>query len=352
MIQTLFLTSASATLRRSRASRRIDAGEFRLEFDDAFALGEDALLGLLVGIQDGLRQFLADLEAETPDEFAGILVLLIDGEALAQAEFGIVFEERVGPGRSAAFGVGAVGRGGQVGAVDGGAAGGIGDHHAVAEELGDQLDVRGFAAAGAGAGELKERPEQLDVLHLGGRKQLAVGFGKAEEEIPIGGFGFAQRRLGHHIDGAVLDFALALGGADFDAEGAAGAIFGRDLKGVLAILHVLPARGDGFEAGGRVAQVAIVVDLGADHGMRADQDALAALYAEGLVPHGDFEGDVALLPLRGGGGEGAVDGHGADREIVAIAGDDLGEHVAARRPGRRRGPGDAGRRARRPLPEL
>ena len=204
--------------------------------------------GLLVGVQDGLRQFLADLEAETPDQFAGVLVLLVDGQAQAQAELGIVFEERVGPGRAASFVVGAVGRGGQVAAVDGRAAGGVGDHHAVAEELGDQLDVGRFAATGAGAGELEQRLEQLDVLHLGGRKQLAVGFGKAQEEIPVGGFGFAQRRLGRHVDGAVLDFALALGRADFHAERAAGAIFGGDLKGVLAILHVLPARRDGFEA--------------------------------------------------------------------------------------------------------
>ena len=113
-------------------------------------------------------------EAEPPDQFAGVFVLLVDGEAHAEAELGVVFEERVGPGRSAAFVVGAVGRGRQVAAVDGGAAGGVGDHRAVAEELGHQLDVGSFAAAGAGAGELEERLEQLNVLHLG-RARAACG---------------------------------------------------------------------------------------------------------------------------------------------------------------------------------
>ena len=167
-----------------------------MRFDDAFALGEDALLGLLVGIQDGLRQFLADLEAETPDQFAGILVLLVDGQAQAQAEFGVVFEQRVGPRRSAALVVGAVGRGGQVAAVDGGAAGGVADHHAVAEELRDQLEVG-----------VSPQPEQApENSNSGwsnwmsftwvGREQLAVGFGKAQEEIPVGGFGFRAAAAG------------------------------------------------------------------------------------------------------------------------------------------------------------
>ncbi len=243
-------------LSRSRASGLSIAGEFRLEGLDALALGEDALLGFLVGVENGLRQFLADAEAEPPDQFAGVLVLLVDGQAHAQAELGVIFEQRVGPGRAAAFVVGAVGRSGQVAAVDGGAAGGVGDHHAVAEQLGHQLDVRGLAAAGAGAGELEQRLEQLHVLHLVQGENSAVGLGDLEEEIPVGGFAFAQRRLGHHVDGAVLDFALALGRADLHAQGAAGAIFGRHLQGVLAVLHVLPAGGNGLEGGGRAGEVA------------------------------------------------------------------------------------------------
>jgi hypothetical protein len=71
---------------------------------------------------------------------------LIDGETHAHAELGVVFKEGVGPGRTAAFGVLAIRRGGQVAAVDGGAAGGVGDDRTVAEELGDQLQIWGLSA--------------------------------------------------------------------------------------------------------------------------------------------------------------------------------------------------------------
>ena len=66
-----------------------------------------------------------------------------------------------------------VGRGRQVAAVDRGAAGGVGDERAVAEELGEQLDVGRLAAAGAGAGELEERLEELRALDV--ELELACG---------------------------------------------------------------------------------------------------------------------------------------------------------------------------------
>ncbi len=55
--------------------------------------------------------------------------------------------------------------------------------------------------------------------------------------------------------------------------------------------------------------------------MRADEHALAALDAERLVPLGNFQGDVALLPLRGADGIGSIAGQLADREVVAVAED-------------------------------
>ena len=39
--------------------------------------------------------------------------------------------------------------------------------HAVAEQLGDQLDIGGLAAARAGAGELEQRLLELAALHGG-----------------------------------------------------------------------------------------------------------------------------------------------------------------------------------------
>lgn len=63
-----------------------------------------------------------------------------------------------------AFLVGAVGRRGSRSAVDRRATRRVGDHHAVAVELRDRLDVWRFAAAGARSGELEQRPGELAVL--------------------------------------------------------------------------------------------------------------------------------------------------------------------------------------------
>ena len=107
---------------------------------------------------------------------------------------------------------------------------------------------------------------------------------------------------------------------------AAGAIFRGHLERVLQFLEFLPARRGGLEGGGRVFQKRGIVNLGANHGVGADQNALAALDADLFVPHRNLERDVPFLPLGGGAGESAVDRHGADRQVVAFAGDDLGEH--------------------------
>ena len=87
--------------------------------------------------------------------------ILINGQSHAVTVFGIVFKEGVSPGGAAAFfGLG-VGDGRERTAVDRGAAGGVGDDHAVAEQLRDQLHIRGFAAAGAGSAEFEQRFQEL-----------------------------------------------------------------------------------------------------------------------------------------------------------------------------------------------
>ena len=93
------------------------------------------------------------------EQLVGVLDLLIDGQAEAEAELGAVLEQRVRPGRAAALVVDRVGRAGQVAAVDRRAARGVADQHPVAEELRDELDVGRFAAAGAGPGELEQRQQ-------------------------------------------------------------------------------------------------------------------------------------------------------------------------------------------------
>lgn len=68
-----------------------------------------------------------------------------------EAELGVVLKEGVGPCGAAAAGlVGGVRSGGGGGTVDRGATGGIRDNHVFTKELGEEFDVGGFAATGAG----------------------------------------------------------------------------------------------------------------------------------------------------------------------------------------------------------
>jgi hypothetical protein len=86
-----------------------------------------------------------------------------------------------------------VGSGRQVAAVNGGAAGGVGNDQAVAGHLREQLDVRRFAAAGTGAGEFEERLAELRAFDIH-RQPRAVGGRQVEEEFKIDLLLLAQRR--------------------------------------------------------------------------------------------------------------------------------------------------------------
>ena len=125
----------------------------------------------------------------------------------------------------------------------------------------------------------------------------------------------------------MLGLALALCRADSDTEAAAGAIFRSNLQRVLQLGELAPLGNRSLEAFGRVIECA-VVNLGANDRVRANHDALAALDTKLLIPHRNFEGDVALLPLGRSRRKGAIDRHGANGNLVAIAGDHQGFHVA------------------------
>ena len=139
-----------------------------------------------------------------------------DAQVHAQAVFGVVFKEGVSPGRALSQFVFAVGHGGCAGAPDGGAAGGVGNHHAITEELGDEFGVGGFTAAGAGAGEFEEGLFELAAFD--GFFVHGVGFfGDGEADVPEFDLAF----LG--FDG-FHDEGFFFGGADVSAVAAAGAV--------------------------------------------------------------------------------------------------------------------------------
>ena len=101
---------------------------------------------------------------------ARLAPLLLGREPDTEPELGVVLEQRVGPGRPAAGRRPAPGRRREVAAVDRRAAGGVGDDQPVADELGEQLEVRRLATAGTGARELEQRLEQLGTLDRGRRE--------------------------------------------------------------------------------------------------------------------------------------------------------------------------------------
>ena len=181
--------AADQVIGRGRQVLRIAAADGRqplLERRHQRPLQGDLGVGLLLVVDQGLDDLVAQLAAELGQQRVAILQLLVDRQAEAHAELGTVLEQRVRPGRALALGRLRVGRAGQVAAVDRRAARGVADQHAIAEQLRDELDVGRLAATGAGPGELEQRQQELRALD---RVELDLGpidVGDREEEVPAG----------------------------------------------------------------------------------------------------------------------------------------------------------------------
>ena len=208
MIQMPLLTRASATDARWSAAAWCssvvgDVAEHGPQPSHALALRSDAPLVGLVGVEDLDGQIGTDDRSQLLDQQPRLCLLSLVAEPDPEPELGVVLEQRVVPGRAASLGVRRPRRGGQVGAVDGRAPGGVGDDHAVAEQLGDELDVGRLAAAGTGTGELEQRLERLGTLHRVVRQDVAVDLGKRQEELPRPPLGLTMGRRRLHVDGLV-----------------------------------------------------------------------------------------------------------------------------------------------------
>ncbi len=284
------------------------------------ALDQDVSLRHLVVVEDVAGQLGADEFAQVAQRVGCRVQTLIEGHAHAQAKLGVIFEQRVGPCRAAPFGVLGPRCSGQVAAVDGRAAGGVGDDHAVAEELGHQLQIGRLTTAGASAGKLEQRLQELVVLDLIERHSRPIDVGQLLKEVPVLALRLAHgRRIVDHVDRLVLRLALVFDRADLVAQGTAGAILDRGLQRVELVFVLLKARRGRFKGRGRVFQEGRIVDLEADDAVRTDQGALAALDADLLIPLRHFGSDVTLFPLRCAGGVGSVHRQGADGQQVTQA---------------------------------
>ena len=264
------------------------------------------ILAVFGDVADVLRQIVTDL---------------LLAEIHAEAVLRVILEQGVGPGGTLAFLVDGVRAGGSRAAPDGRAAGRVGDHHVIAEQLRDQAGIARLGAAGAGTGELKH-----------GLPELAALDG---EVLKL----FLLSDLGDHVVEHGLLIFLALerlhrqraDRADVRADAAAHAVERGDGHGELvnalagADLEVdrLGLRRRGGQLVGRERERA-------DGRMRADVSALVALDALGAVPLGHGDGHAALF-IRGGAElertVGVIDERG-DRQAVAVHLVDRGENVA------------------------
>ena len=181
-IQTLRRTRWSTTLSRSATagpsspSRRCISSATRsrcARSSDSRSCGASRI---------SLDELRADSVAQLAETSSGEVGVAVGRQPEAEPELGVVLEERVRPGRPAPLGIGRPRRRRQVAAVDRRAAGRVRDHQPVAEELREQLDVGRLAAAGAGAGELEQRLEELGAAHGAEVDARAVARRKRLEE--------------------------------------------------------------------------------------------------------------------------------------------------------------------------
>ena len=221
----------------------------------------------------------------------------------------------------------AVRRGGQVAAVDRGAARGVGDVEPVAEELGEQLDIRGLAATCAGARELKQRLQQLQVLDLRMRELVRSTSGRSRKNSQLSRSASRRGACGTMLM-AFLLVSLLLFTDRRPRRRRSRCNLPVRPAACSDHFHALPLWLGPLEGCGGLVTEFGTVHLGADHGVRANHNALATLDAEVLVPHRDELRDVALFPLRGGCGKCAAGGNCADGEQVASPGCDFAQHIA------------------------
>ena len=221
-----------------------------------------------------------------------ILTDLVLANEHAQAVLGVILKEGVAPCGAVALLIGAVGRGSRRTAPDGGAAGGVGDIHMVAEDLGHQTGIAGLGAAGAGAGELQHGLLELAaldgiILHILLLSDLADAVIK---HILLRKLAF----LRNHRQGAHRAHA--------DTHAATHAIQRRHGHGVL--VHTLALAGlHIYDLGGLGSVLSLLGGQreGTDGSVGADIGALVALDALGAVPGGNGHGYAALL--IGGGAQ-------------------------------------------------
>src|SRR5581483_5050380 len=104
------------------------------------------------------------------------------------------------------------------------AAGRVRDEEPIADELGQELQVGRLATAGARAGELEERLEELRALDRGGVDERPLELRQRLEELPVPLRPLMLRSSRLHLERPAVRAGLGEGRAGRDTELAAGAV--------------------------------------------------------------------------------------------------------------------------------
>ena len=272
-------------------TRIIHCAQTPLQFADTLVLQADVRLVHLRGIQRGTHKIRSQCRRHLAGQALRHFQVLVRGQTKAKTEFGVVLKQRVRPGGSATFAIGGPRRHRQIAAVDGRAAGGVGDLQAVTEQLGQQLQVWCLAAAGAGAGVGEQRLEELHAADIGKVHACPIVHRECGEEGVVHPaichkwvLVLHRERLGWH------------NGTGLHAKAATGAVLNREVEreaDVGKAAHIDRRRTKTCRSAVELRRIEI---LCLDHAVRADEAALSALHAGIGVPYRDGIGDVALLP--------------------------------------------------------
>ena len=193
-----------------------------------------------------------------------------------------------------------------------------------AEQLGEQLDVGGFAAAGAGAGELKQGLLELGTLDgVAGHVRLVARWqtlASAKSQVGAPRASICGMQGLHGQSALFRSWRGRLPRRSRSRVQSCGVHLHAELHSPSSSL---PVAGTGHEGFGSAGQFLVIGQHGADGGVRADQGALAALDAVFGHPFGHVNGHTALFTARrcrvGMVPSGLHGGHG---QLVAVLGQD------------------------------
>ena len=195
--------------------------------------------------------------------------------------------------------------------IDGGAAGCVGDDHAIAEQLRNQLDIRCLAAACACARELEQRLQIL-ATDDGGFIDGNFRAGQLNGEIPVCLFRLAAFCQRLHFE------RFLLSRADLYAVAAACAIQRGELHAEFVPSDVFAAGIFGDICLGSASQVLLFCQERTDARMRADQRALVAHDAVFRNPLRNIDGNASLLELGRARGDKTSRIEGGDGQRIAL----------------------------------